>query len=242
MPMRRLVLWDLDGTLVQFGDVGREMFRDAIEVVTGTPPDDAALATISFAGRTDLEIALELLEISGVADGERHLTALVEALATALASRAATLPVRGRALPGAREALSALHGLPGTVQSVLTGNVAANAAVKLAAFDLDRFVDLEVGGYGSDHRERPRLVGVARARAAAKYGGTFPPEDTVLIGDSPLDVAAARVAGAACVAVATGWATVEELAAAGAETVVPDLTATDGIISAILGKAPEPRV
>jgi phosphoglycolate phosphatase len=240
--MRRLVLWDLDGTLVQFGEVGREMFRDAIEAVVGRPPDDAVLAAIPFAGRTDLEIALELLTTSGVADGERHLPALVEALAVALASRTATLPVRGKALPGAREVLTRLHGLPGTVQSVLTGNVAANAAVKLAAFGLERYVDLEVGGYGSDHRDRPELVGVARARAGAKYGGTFSPEQTVLIGDSPLDVAAARASGASCVAVATGWATAEELAAAGADTVVDDLSGTEGIIRAILGKAPEQRV
>jgi len=200
------------------------------------------LAAIPFAGRTDLEIALELLTTSGVADGERHLPALVEALAAALASRTATLPVRGTVLPGARAALERLHGLPGTVQSVLTGNVAANAAVKLAAFGLERYVDLEVGGYGSDHRNRPELVGVARARAGAKYGGTFPPEDTVLIGDSPLDVAAARASGAGCVAVATGWATAEELAAAGADTVVDDLTETEAIIRAILGIAPEQRV
>src|SRR5574341_467973 len=170
--MRRLVLWDLDGTLVQFGEVGREMFREAIAAVVGQPPDEAALAAIPFAGRTDLEIALELLATSGVPDGERHLPALVEALAVALAARTATLPVTGRVLPGARAALAGLHGLPGTVQSVLTGNVAANAAVKLAAFGLERYVDLEVGGYGSDHRDRPELVGVARARAGAKYGGT----------------------------------------------------------------------
>ena len=240
--MRRLVLWDLDGTLVQFGDVGREMFRDAIEAVVGRPPDDAMLATVAFAGRTDLEIALELLETSGVADGERHLPALVDALAVALAARRAALPTRGRALPGAREALAALHGLPGTVQSVLTGNVAANAAVKLGAFGLERFVDLDVGGYGSDHRERPRLVGVARARAAAKYGWEFAPAETVLIGDSPLDVAAALASGARCVAVASGWATADELAAAGADAVVEDLTGTDRVIHAILGKTPEQRV
>jgi phosphoglycolate phosphatase-like HAD superfamily hydrolase len=240
--MRRLVLWDLDGTLVQFGDVGREMFRDAIEAVVGRPPDDAMLATVAFAGRTDLEIALELLATSGVADGERHLPALVDALAVALAARKAALPTRGRALPGAREALAALHGQLGTVQSVLTGNVAANAAVKLAAFGLERFVDLDVGGYGSDHRERPRLVGVARARAAAKYGGEFTPAETVLIGDSPLDVAAALASGARCVAVASGWATAAELAAAGADAVVEDLTGTDRVIRAILRKTPEQRV
>lgn len=240
--MRTLVLWDLDGTLVQFGEVGRETFREAIEAVLGTPPDEVALTTIAFAGRTDLEIALELLETSGVVDGERHLPALVEALAVALAARVAVLPTRGRALPGAREALTALHGEPGTVQSVLTGNVAANAAVKLAAFDLDQFVDLEVGGYGSDHRERYRLVGVARERAAAKYGGAFAPADTVLIGDSPLDAAAARAAGARCVAVASGWATMAELEAAGADTVVPDLTDTEHVVRAILGTTPEQRV
>jgi phosphoglycolate phosphatase len=241
MIMRTLVLWDLDGTLVQFGTIGRETFRDAIEAALGRPPDDGLLAAVAFAGRTDLEIAVELLETSGIADSERHLPALAEALAQALAARTAALSAHGRALPGAREALAGLHDSPGTVQSLLTGNVAANAALKLAVFGLDRFVDLEVGGYGSDHRDRPRLVDVARARAVAKYGA-FDPAETVLVGDTPLDVAAAHAAGARCVAVATGGFTVADLAAAGADVVIPDLTETRGVIRAILEKAPEQRV
>jgi phosphoglycolate phosphatase len=239
--MRTLVLWDLDGTLVQFDQVGRETFRDAIAAVLGRPPDDGLLAAVAFAGRTDLEIALELLETSGVADSERHLPALAEALAVALAAKSETLPLRGRALPGAREVLAALHGTPGVVQSLLTGNVAANAAVKLAAFGLERLVDLEVGGYGSDHRDRARLVDVARGRAVAKYG-PFDLAETVLVGDTPLDVAAAHTAGARCVGVATGGFTAADLVAAGADAVVEDLAETRSVICAILEEAPEQRV
>jgi len=97
---------------------------------------------------------------------------------------------RGRALPGAEAALAALAADAGVVQSLLTGNVQPNALVKLAAFGLDGYLDFEVGGFGSDHRHRPSLVGVARAKAERKYGVAFDGTATVLVGDTPLDVAA----------------------------------------------------
>ena len=89
------------------------------------------------------------------------------------------------------------------IQSLLTGNIEANAALKVSAFGLERWLDFEVGAYGSDpHEERSDLVAVARERAAAKYGE---PTGAVLVGDTPLDVRAAREAGARAVAVATGF-------------------------------------
>ena len=119
------------------------------------------------------------------------------------------------------------------MQSVLTGNMQATAAAKLAALDLDQFLDLRVGAYGDAHEIRADLVPLARARAAAAYGGDFAGRATVLIGDTPLDIEAAQLAGARSIAVATGGFSAAELAAAGADTVLPDLADTARVLAAI---------
>jgi phosphoglycolate phosphatase len=229
------VLWDVDGTLVQAGQVGRDIFTDAFNAVFGRAPDEVATRALAMAGRTDHEIALEFLATHRIAGAETHLPAFTEALVAALAAKQAVIRERGRALPGAEAALVALGAVPGVVQSLLTGNVEANALVKLAAFRLDSYLDFDVGGFGSDHRHRPSLVGVARRKAARKYGAAFDGAATVLVGDTPLDVAAARDGGARAVAVATGPYGVDELKAAGADVVLADLRDTDRALAAILG-------
>jgi phosphoglycolate phosphatase-like HAD superfamily hydrolase len=228
--MRHLVLWDVDGTLVQVGGSGREAFQDAFATVFGRPLE----RLVAMAGRTDHEIALELLELNGVDDGPRHLDAFSEALHVALVAKREVIRRRGRALPGAREALEALGREPDVLQSLLTGNIEPNAAVKLSAFELERHLDLEVGGYGSDHRMRPHLVDIARAKARRKHGVEFTPDDTVLIGDTPLDVAAGREGGARVVAVASGASDEDDLRAAGAYAVLPDLRDTRRVVAAVL--------
>lgn len=233
--MRRLVLWDIDGTLVQAGEVGRDIFTEAFQAVMGRDADGVAASMLVMAGRTDPEIALELLAAHQVAEGETHLAAFSEALVAALAAKAAVIRERGRALPGARDVLVALGREPGVVQSLLTGNVEPNALLKLASFGLDGYLDFEVGGFGSDHRHRPSLVDVARGKADRKYGTAFDAAATVLVGDTPLDVAAGRAGGARVVAVATGPYGVEELEATGADAVLPDLRDTGRTLAAILG-------
>ncbi|MFL5879911.1 MAG: HAD family hydrolase [Actinomycetes bacterium] len=234
--MRRLVLWDIDGTLVQAGDVGRDIFTEAFQAVLGRAPDQVAARMLAMAGRTDPEIALEFLAAHEIAEaeGERHLPAFSEALATALAAKAALIRERGRALPGARETLAALGRSDGVVQSLLTGNVQPNALLKLASFELDGYLDLDVGGFGSDNRHRPSLVEVARAKAEGKYGTAFAGPATVLVGDTPLDVDAGRAGGARVVAVATGPYGVAELEATGADAVLADLRDTEAALAAIL--------
>jgi phosphoglycolate phosphatase len=235
-PGHRLVLWDIDGTLVAAGQVGRDIFDDAFRAVVGRAPEAVAARVIAMAGRTDHEIALEFLAAHQVAEGERHLPAFTEALVAALAARSAVIRDRGRALPGAEAALAAVGRADGVTQSVLTGNVQPNALLKLAAFGLDGYLDLAVGGYGSDDRRRPLLVGVARAKAARKHGVAFDGPATVLVGDTPLDVAAGQASGARVVAVATGPYRVDELEAAGADVVLPDLRDTGAVVAAVLGE------
>ena len=132
--MTRLVLWDIDGTLVDGAGLGRDAFVEAFEQITGVSPD----RLVPFAGRTDLEIALDLLETAGVRDGERLLDDFDEALATAMASGPTGPRERGASLPGTHEAMRRLGREPDVVQSLLTGNIEPNAKVKLSAFGLDR--------------------------------------------------------------------------------------------------------
>jgi phosphoglycolate phosphatase-like HAD superfamily hydrolase len=190
---------------------------------------------ISTAGRTDPDIALEFLARHGVADGESRLDAFHAALVAALATRAEQMRERGRALPGVERALETVRRQPGVAQSLLTGNVEANAVLKLASVGLDGYVDFEIGAYGSDHRDRGRLVEVARAKAMAKFGVELDPSAVVVIGDTPLDVAAARAGGARVIAVATGHYDLEALAATAPDAVFEDLTDTEAVVAAILG-------
>jgi phosphoglycolate phosphatase len=216
-----LVLWDIDGTLVDSAGHGRHAFEEAFESVTGRMAGE-----VSMAGRTDRQIALAMLD-----GASHHLPHLLDGLTAALERREDDIRRDGRALPGVEEVLRRLDGTDGVVQSLLTGNLAANAAVKLGAFGLERWLDLEVGGYGSDpHDARSDLVRVARGRAAAKYAR---PDDTVLVGDTPLDVRAAHDGGARVVAVASGPYGAAELERAGADAVLADLSDSDRAIAAV---------
>jgi phosphoglycolate phosphatase len=216
-----LVLWDIDGTLVYTAGHGRWAFNEAFEAVVGRPPEQ-----VDFAGRTDHQIALTML------GGERdHLPRVLEELAGALEARKDAMRDEGYAYPGVAEVLEALHERDDVVQSLLTGNIEVNAAVKVSAFGLERWLDFEVGAYGSDpHEARSDLVAVARERAAAKYGE---PTGAVLVGDTPLDVQAAQEAGARAVAVATGFADPEALRASGPDAFLEDFTDTAAAVAAI---------
>jgi phosphoglycolate phosphatase len=219
-----LVLWDIDGTLVDSAGHGRHAFEEAFASVAGGSPRH-----VEFAGRTDHQIALGMLD--GRSDAVPR---LLEEMAAALASREEAMRRDGRVYPGVPATLEALHEHDGVVQSLLTGNIEVNAALKLGAFGLERWVDFEVGAYGSDpHEERSDLVAIARERAAAKHGETTA---AVLVGDTPLDVKAAHEAGARAVAVATGFSEVGALRAAGPETVLTDLGDTRAAVAAIVGE------
>jgi phosphoglycolate phosphatase len=218
-----LVLWDVDGTLVDSARHGKHAFEEAFEAMVGRPP-----GPVEFAGRTDHEIALAMLE------GERErLPRLLEQLASALEARKDAMRREGHVYPGVRETLAALHERDGVVQSLLTGNIEANAALKVGAFGLERWLDFEVGAYGSDpHQERSDLVAVARERTAEKYAE---PARVVLVGDTPLDVRAAKSAGARAVAVATGFSDRDALRASRPDVLLPDLRDTAAAVEAIAG-------
>ena len=229
-----LVLWDIDGTLVNSAGHGRYAFEEAFHAVVGRNPE-----WVDYAGRTDHQIALSMLNGSA-----EHLPAVLEQLATRLAARKEAIAAEGHVYPGVRETLAALHNQDGVVNSLLTGNIEVNAAVKVGAFGLDRWLDFEAGAYGSDpHERRSDLVAVARERAAARYaeapGGArcaamfSGPTGAVLVGDTPLDVLAAREAGARAVAVATGFAELDALRESEPDALLQDLSDTEAAIRAI---------
>ena len=150
-----------------------------------------------------------------------------------------SVPVEVRALPGAAGAIETLAAA-GLRQSVLTGNIRPLAAVKLGAAALGEHLDLDVGAYGDAHEVRAELVTVARRAARAAYGADFGGRSTVLVGDTPLDVAAALATGARAVGVATGSFSAADLAGAGAHAVLPDLTDTSLVLAAVTGQPRTP--
>jgi phosphoglycolate phosphatase-like HAD superfamily hydrolase len=227
--VKRLVLWDIDGTLVRAGKVASEIFATAVDHAVGRHPGEHG---VIMGGKTDPQIALEILAGMGLdtTAGEYHLPLVIERLERELAGAVELIRARGRVLPGAAGVLGALDGDSEVAQSVLTGNTAANAATKLAALGIDHWLDLEIGAYGSDDRDRCALVPVALGRAAKLRGWLLAPGDVWVVGDTVNDLACARAGGARCILVGTGRTPVETLAGLGADAVLDDLSDTDAVV------------
>ena len=171
--MDRLVLWNIDLTLLDVGRVSRDAYADAFGRVTGRP----LAALPQLVGRSDTEIFFESLYLNDVPTGTDEV-ADAELLArycweleAAFTLRQDELLRQGRLLPGAMAAVTATAALPGVVQTVLTGSIKPNAVAKLRGFGLDRFFDLEIGGYGSDAYPRGSLLLLVEGDAGHKYGG-----------------------------------------------------------------------
>ena len=221
----RLVLWDVDGTLVDSKGLGAAAFDRAIEQVLGTAPP----SRLVLSGKTDLQIVREYLELMGVDDPDGRLPVVVEALEAVLAAEAALLARTGAALPGVPELLAHLASEGAVHQTLLTGNTAANALVKVTAFGLEQWLDLEVGAYGSDHADRRELVPIAIDRARRLRGVDVDPSQTWVVGDTANDLACARAGGAHCLLVATGKTARAELERLQPDAVLADLSDTDTV-------------
>ncbi len=233
--IHRLVLWNIDLTLVDVARVSRDAYAEAFRRVAGRP----LVALPKLAGASDSEIFFESLALNDPAPGAHLppdgdlLAGYLTELARSFAARRGALADLGRALPGAGQALAAVAGVPDMIQSVLTGSIRPNAEVKLAAFGLDRFLDLDIGGYGSDVYPKGAQLLRSMAIAAEKYRVPLTAADVVYLADSVRDVAAAAFGGVRCVGVATGRSTMSELADAGARPVLADLTDDRAVLAAI---------
>jgi phosphoglycolate phosphatase len=225
----RLVLWDIDHTLIETRGLGTQLYRQTFELVTGRSVEHVVEPT----GRTELAIFAETLKRHGIASSAELQRRYTAELVRQYESSIDELRARGRRLSGAIAALAAVAELPGIVQTVLTGNLRGVAMVKLRAFELEGYIDIEAGAYGEDDSERAKLVPIAQERAGARHGTTFTRDNTIIVGDTASDVRAAHDGGAAIVAVATGRDTEEELRTVGAEVVLPNLLDTDRVLAVL---------
>jgi len=225
-----LVLWDVDHTLIENGGISKETYQGAFERIVGRP---ASVRPVTH-GRTDLQIMQEMLVANGEsADGFGPVSEFGDVLREVMSAKADNLARRGYVLPGVVDALSALADESNVLQSVLTGNIVENARLKVTAYGLEKWLDLDIGGYGTDDIVRSRLVDAARQKVVAKFGRAFDRESTILIGDTPLDVQAAHDGGAKVIAVASGVHGVDELAACGPEATLPDLVDTQAFLATL---------
>jgi phosphoglycolate phosphatase len=232
------VLWNIDLTLLDVAKVTRAAYAEAFATVTGRP----LIQLPQLVGRTEPEIFFDALGRNGLslrADGEaeRLLAPFGAEFATRLAARKGQLTTEGTLLPGAADAVAAVAKLKNVVQSVLTGSSRPNAALKLHAFGLDKYLDLGIAGFaGSEAYPKGALLRATRLKAEEKYKVSFAERATVYIADSPRDVEAAKMGGATSVAVASGRASSPELREAGADLVLPDLTHLADLISLVTGR------
>ncbi|MGH7477879.1 MAG: HAD family hydrolase, partial [Longimicrobiales bacterium] len=210
----KLLLWDIDGTILSTNGAARRAFHFALLDVFGmTGPIEAH----DFSGKTDPQIARELLRLAGFGDAaiDARLPSLWASYLGALESELAAPDQRSSTMPGVREVLDALAGAQQqAVVALLTGNIEPGAALKLRSVALaDRFA---FGAYGSDSERRSELPALAVERARSHTGREFRGRDVVVIGDTPHDVTCGRALGVTAVGVATGRHDEAALRAAGA--------------------------
>jgi len=229
--MTKLVLFDIDGTLVLTGRAGIRAMNRACEEVIGHV---GALDGIPVAGRTDWIILHDALGAIGHALDDDLFARLRDAYVGHL-EEAIAEPGEGvkAVMPGIRPLLDTLAARPDVFLALLTGNFERSARIKLAHFDLWRY--FRCGAFGDDAADRNALVPFALERAKGCGLEAIPPESIFVIGDTPHDVACARAVGAVPIAVATGTFTVDQLRASGAEIVFEDLSDTDAVLRLIAG-------
>ena len=226
----RLVLFDIDGTLLWSDGAGRRAMERALAHAFGSTGD----ASYRYDGKTDRQIVRDLMRMAGHADD--RIDAEMDALfAMYLEGLRAELVDGGnvRVLPGVPEVLDALEARDDVVLGLLTGNIEDGARAKLRAANID-FERFRVNAFGSDAEHRPMLPAVAQGRMRDAYGLDVHGERVVIIGDTPSDIACGRDIGARAIAVATGRYAVDELQSHDPAAVFADLSDTDAVVGAVL--------
>jgi len=229
--MKRLVLFDIDGTLLSAEGAPRRAFHRAIMEVYGTA---GPIATHRFDGKTDPQIARELLSMAGLPDAaiDHGLPLLWSTYLRELSLELAQPQHVTRVLPGVRPLLDTLEADGDVVLGLLTGNIREGAELKLASASIRN--EFRIGAFGSDCEERSGLPPVAVERARDLTGRTFERRDIVIIGDTPSDVTCGRALHVRAIGVATGRHDTDALQEAGADAVFADLSDTSRLLEAIL--------
>ena len=210
--MSRLLLFDIDCTLIDTGGAGMAALKEtACELFGAEGPE------LDLAGSTDWGIVRGMLEHFG---SDVALEDFYRLYLTKLGPNLASFS--GRVLPGVMGLLANLE-QSDAVLGLLTGNIAHGAKAKIDHYGLDNYFSIDVGAYGDDHHDRNLLGPVALGRASSMHGIDFRAEQSVVIGDTPKDIACGKAMGAVTLAVATGRFSVAELASHEADLTVGDL-------------------
>lgn len=227
----KIVLFDIDGTLLVSDGAGRTAMETALVDSFGT----SGPASYRYGGKTDKLIVRETMRLEGFDDAtiDARMPMVLARYLDELESHLRGATHSARALPGVTPLLDAIEAHDGMVLGLLTGNLIEGAKAKLRAVSLDhgRF---RLGAYGSDHEERPMLPPLARERASALLGRDVPGDQLVIIGDTPYDVTCGRGVGARAIAVATGGFGRAELESHGPDAMFDDLSDTARVMEAII--------
>lgn len=228
----KLVLFDIDGTMLKSEGVGRASMESALQNVFGS----AGSSEYRYDGKTDKQIVREVMQREGHGDDliDERMDSVMEHYVGGLEQRIGSGSFTVRALAGIPELLDALEKREDVVLGLLTGNIREGARRKLAAagVDFDRF---RINAFGSDSEHRPELPAIARQRAKDSLDLDLSGDQMYVIGDTPADIACGRELGARAIAVATGRYTVEDLRAHMPFAVFEDLSDTEKVMGSILG-------
>jgi phosphoglycolate phosphatase-like HAD superfamily hydrolase len=220
---KRLLLFDIDGTLIHSGGAGVHALRSAFQERFDITDD---LQDIEIAGMTDSGIVVSILNKHKIPATNENVSAFLDSYVHFLSRE---LPRRkGKLLPGVLELLRCLKSRPHLVLALLTGNVSRGARLKLEHYGVWHF--FEFGAFADDHRDRNRLGPFARARAKEKHGREFSASEIDVIGDTPRDIACGKALGARTVAVATGTWTRDRLAEYQPDVLIEDLSDVESLI------------
>ena len=229
--MKKLVLFDIDGTILWTDGAGRRAIRDALLKEMGT---SGPIDTYRLDGKTDPQIVRELMTMAGHPDAESevHIRKVLRQYVSLLAEELETGRRNARLFPGVESLILELERRGDVLVGLLTGNVVEGAALKLEAVGMDptRF---RVGAYGSDASERSALPPIAARRAEPLMGRVPSGVDVIIIGDTPSDVTCGNSIGARAIGVGTGHFTRQQLADAGAYAAFDSLAHVDVVMSAI---------
>ncbi len=221
----RIILFDIDGTLILTDRAGQHALEDTMTTSTGTA---RPRGEFDFAGRTDRSIVADHLQHYGLADTTENFNRFSEDFLSRLPGSLAAR--QGFVLPGVLESLRRLDGRPDIHVGLLTGNLRRAARIKLAYFGLDSFFYSDgepIGGFGDEHYDRDDVARHALNDIHQRFEDDIDPQQIWIVGDTPRDVKCARAIGARVLAVATGGYSIETLAATRPDLLVNDLASAN---------------